>query len=207
MSRGPVANPATRWNAPGDQPLTGSDRETLAALGPTRVDYGTTALGTHAHEESVRPLATRLGGLIGTFHGIHLESKDHSASACPGLPQACYGTFLHRCPARMNDVRRQSFAKKLSIRAKTTWVCQWIWPILCHRSGTGAVPCDAVRPYRASIRAASRSLLPGSAEIVDNSVGGGRIRFRRPTARHRISFTASAGKRQCASPPVDPIFC
>ena len=52
-----------------------SDRQTLAALGPARIDDGATTLGLHPHQKAVGALTAGFRGLIGTFHDTHLEQK------------------------------------------------------------------------------------------------------------------------------------
>src|SRR6476659_8084326 len=47
----------------------GLDSQSLAALGPPRVDHGPSAPALHANEEAVRTGTSDFGSLVGSFHG------------------------------------------------------------------------------------------------------------------------------------------
>jgi hypothetical protein len=46
-----------------------SHGQAVAALCPTSIDYATAILGTHAGSKTMGPLALKIAGLIGSFHG------------------------------------------------------------------------------------------------------------------------------------------
>jgi hypothetical protein len=69
-----AARSVTGWSAGASaQPTpagarSGSDSQTLAALGTASVDDGTAAAGFHANEKTVGAGAFDLGGLVSAFH-------------------------------------------------------------------------------------------------------------------------------------------
>jgi hypothetical protein len=62
-----MAKPAITVRTP--QRLKGLDSQALAPFGAASVDHSTATAALHANEKTVGTGATRLGRLVGAFHG------------------------------------------------------------------------------------------------------------------------------------------